>query len=167
MMNIKRISWWQFLICLVVVGLDSPVEGSALQRATPVLEWNTKVDKTEYGGKVHYFIFKLWNVAKRDDAEEHSVTLYQQLEGGEFQELHQPYTPVCATIGADCDALRWTMPSGEFKGDTKIMKAQIMYPGGVMVKSKTLDLENPTAESEYSDGTLEWEHSLKVHLNGD
>ena len=164
-MNIKGVNGWQLVICLIVIGLDSPAEVSAAcVRPNPMLQWDN-VEKKQYLTGID-FSFELRNVAKRDDDKEHSVTLYQQVKEGVFQKL----TPTGYNEwdeGAHEDSLQWVMESTEFEGDTKIVKAQIKYPDGVMVKSRTLDLENPTAQGEYSAGTLEWKNSLKVDLNGD
>ena len=165
-MNLKGANGWQLVICLILVELDSPAEGAGeCVRSTPVLEWSTEVDKAEDDDDV-FFTFKLLNVAKRDDDKEHSVTLYQQVKEGVFQKLNVEDNPSCQE-GTHEDLLQWLMDSDECVGDTKIVKAQIKYPDGVMVKSRTLDLENPTAQGEYSAGTLEWENSLKVDVNGD
>ena len=144
--NFKR--WWLLAICVIVGPLNVPIEGAGL-------EWVDSFVRDEHNNQVIRVMVPKTNQGQI------TATLYQQLTGGTLSPMHGAEN---LKMRPDWGHVQWPILGLKFQGDSKMVKAKIEYPDGVIMKSKTFDLKKPTKGAD-SVGTLEWVNSLKVGVN--
>ena len=147
-MNIKHNHSWLLVICMILGRLTAPTEGSEL-------EWDTSVEVR--GG---YWIFHLLNISSRGH-ESCWITLYQQLEGEKSVQMDAQTVKTKQELPEWMRDMRYHFRTTTFQGDSKIVKATVMYPDNVMLKTKNFDVNDPTTVCD-SGGGLEWDNSVEV-----
>ena len=68
----------------------------------------------------------------------YSVTLYEKLEGDKWLKLQE-----CAEFNnpSEENTVTLTFPGSKLQRDSKIVMAEVTYPNGIMLESKTVDLQ--------------------------
>ena len=129
-MNMKSIPSWLLVFCIVIGQLLLTTEGADLQ-------WENSVSIINGNWQ-----FKLLNVPSRGFTR-WDVTLYQQLPGGNLDEIKtwksEDVYVISKQVPTKMD-IPFLIGGSAFKGDTKIVKATVRYPDGEALESTTFDI---------------------------
>lgn len=130
-MNMKLIPQWLLVVCIVIGSLVAPTEGANL-------EWDDSVEVDDGKWK-----FKLLNVPSRGHPW-WGARLSQLLPNGDWEEIESSYKDSVKMFGSPVPKtvnIPFAIKEGKFKGDNKIVKAEVAYSDGEVLESDSVDLD--------------------------